>query len=144
MGPILVVPYKYTQTTWKDQVINGRSERLEVTESLAGRAFFLPHSFKVEAKLDPDRLHRGIYEAVVYRATLRLSGDFAKPVIEDSTESAQQMRWDEAEIALAISDLRGAKQALVLKIGESSLTLEPGSRLEDSTARWRMADVVQR
>jgi inner membrane protein involved in colicin E2 resistance len=75
VGPVLVVPYRYAQKTWKDQVVNGRVERLEISEMLMGRAFFLPSVVKAEAELEPSRLHRGIYESVVYRGSITLNGN---------------------------------------------------------------------
>ena len=133
IGPVLVVPYKYSQKSWKDQVVNGRVERVESSEALTGRAFFLPSVFKAEGKLEPSRLHRGIYESVVYRGTVRLSGAFARPSFEEWNVDPQQILWDEAEIALAITDLRGAKEALEVKLGESTVPLKPGSRLDGFT-----------
>ena len=79
MGPVLIIPFKYNQKAWKDQVVNGRVERIEVDETVHSRAFFLPTVFKADGQLKPDRLHRGIYEAVVYSGALSLSGSFPRP-----------------------------------------------------------------
>lgn len=130
VGPVLVVPYRYAQQTWRDQLVNGRAERVETSETLTRRAFFLPSLFKAEGQLDPSRLHRGIYGAVVYRGTVRLSGVFARPSFEEWNVDPQQVLWDQAEIALAITDLRGAQKALAVTIGETAIPLEPGSRLD--------------
>ena len=133
VGPVLVVPYKFTQKTWKDQVVNGRVERVEASEAMTGRAFFLPSAFKAEGQLEPSRLHRGIYESVVYRGTVKLSGVFTRPSFEEWNVDPQQILWDEAEITLAITDLRGAKEALELKLGETVVPLKPGSHLDGLT-----------
>lgn len=130
VGPVLVVPYKYTQKAWKDQVINGRIERVETTDSLTGRAFFLPSAFKAEGQLEPSRLHRGIYESVVYTGAVKLSGAFARPSFDEWNVEPQQILWDEAEITIAITDLRGAKEALHVKLGGATVPLKPGSHLD--------------
>jgi len=130
VGPVLIVPYRYAQKTWKDQLLNGRAERLETSETLTRRAYFLPSVFKVEGQLDPSRLHRGIYEAVVYNGAIRLSGVFARPSFEEWNVDPGQVLWDQAEIALSITDLRGAQKALTVTIGETAVPLEPGSRLD--------------
>ena len=133
VGPVLVVPYRYAQKTWKDQVVNGRVERLETSEMLMGRAFFLPSVVKAEAQLEPSRLHRGIYESVVYRGSITLSGVFARPSFDEWSVDPQHVLWDEAEITLAITDLRGAQEALELKSGGSTVALRPGSHLDGLT-----------
>lgn len=130
LGPVLVVPYKYTQKTWKDQVVNGKVERVEVSETLRGRACFLPAALKADGELKPDLLHRGIYEAVVYQGTLSLSGSFARPSFEEWNIDPQQILWDEAEIAVSITDLRGAKESLQIKLGDQTVPLKPGIRLD--------------
>jgi inner membrane protein len=129
-GPVLVVPYRQAEKISKEQVVNGRVERIETTEMPLRRAFFLPASLKAEAQLDPSRLHRGIYESVVYKGTIRLSGAFARPSFEEWSVDPQHVLWDEAEIDLAVTDLRGAQEAVVLNAGGRPLTLRPGSRLE--------------
>jgi inner membrane protein len=130
MGPVLVIPFKNNQKTWKDQIVNGRVERIEVSESVRGRAFFLPTAFKADGRLNPDRLHRGIYETVVYSGTLNLSGSFAKPSFEEWNVDPLQILWDEAEVALSITDLRGAKESLQIKIAEQTIPFKPGHKLE--------------
>jgi len=130
IGPVLVVPYTEVRAAWQDQTVNGQVTRVETTETVSGRAFFLPATFKAEVKLDPERLHRGIYESVVYRGTLTLSGTFAKPAFEDVNVDPQRVVWDDAEVVLAVTDLRGAREALVVKVGGTAVPLEPGSGLE--------------
>jgi inner membrane protein len=130
VGPILVVPYRYVRTATKDQEVNGRVERVATRETLVGRAYFLPETFTADARLTPDRLHRGIYEAVVYRGTLTLGGAFAKPSFDEWNVDPSDVLWDEAELTLAATDLRGAQEALSVKLGDRAVPLEPGSRLE--------------
>jgi inner membrane protein len=129
-GPVLVVPYKYTQKNWKDQVVNGRVERVEISESVRGRAFFLPAAFKADGRLVPSRLHRGIYETVVYNGSVELSGQFARPSFEEWNVDPQQILWDEAQLVVSITDLRGAKESLEIKLGDEVLSLKPGARLD--------------
>jgi inner membrane protein len=130
VGPVLVVPYRYVQRTWKDQVVNGRSERTETIQPLTERAYFLPAVLKADGRLDPSRLSRGIYESVVYRGTVTLSGHFARPAFDEWKVDAQDVMWNDAEITVAVSDLRGAGQALTVVIGGTAVQLKPGSRLD--------------
>jgi len=130
VGPVLVVPYRYTQRTWKDQVVNGRTERVETVQALTGRAYFLPAVLKADGRLDPSRLSRGIYESVVYRSAVTLSGHFARPAFDEWKVDAQDVLWDDAEMTVAVSDLRGAQQALMATVGGAPVPLKPGSRLD--------------
>jgi inner membrane protein len=130
MGPVLVIPFRYNQKTWKDQIINGQVQRMEVSETVQHRAYFLPAMFKADGQLKPDRLHRGIYEAVVYSGELNLSGSFARPSFEEWNADSRQVVWDEAEIGVSITDLRGAKESLQIKLAGQMIPLKPGSKLE--------------
>jgi inner membrane protein len=130
MGPFLIVPYRHTQITLKDQVINGRVERMEVSERVRSDAYFLPAVFKADGRLKSDRLHRGIYETVVYSGTLEFNGSFDKPNFDEWKVDPQQILWDEAEVAVSITDLRGAKESLQIKLAGQVFPLKPGRKLE--------------
>ena len=130
MGPVLIIPYKYNREIWKDKSINGRMERVEVSESVKMHAFFLPAVFKADGLLRPDRLHRGIYETVVYGGTINLSGSFTRPSFEGWSVDPQLILWDEAEIAVSVTDLRGAKEALKIKLADQTVPLKPGRKSE--------------
>jgi inner membrane protein len=129
LGPVLIVPYHYEKKSWKDQITNGQLNRVEVRENLRSRAFFLPAVFKADGQLKPDRLHRGIYETVVYSGTLNLSGSFARPSFEEWNVDPRQILWDEAEIAVFVTDLRGAKESLQIKLAGQMIPLNPGCKL---------------
>lgn len=129
-GPVLIVPFKYRQKSWNDRYIDGRVERVEADEIVQCSAYFLPADFKAEGRLEPGQLHRGIYKAVVYSGTLNFSGVFAKPSFEEWGLDVQQILWNEAEIAVAITDLRGAKESLHVSLDGREVPLMPGSRLD--------------
>jgi inner membrane protein len=130
MGPVLIVPYRYYKKTSSDQVVNGRTERIESTESFRSKAYFLPASLKADGELKPDRLHRGIYETVVYSGKLNLSGSFARPSLEEWNVDPQLVLWDDAEVAVSVSDLRGAKESLQIVLAGQTVPLKPGSQLK--------------
>lgn len=130
MGPVLIIPYKYNQKTWKDQIVNGRVERVEAIETARHQAFFLPAVFKADGQLKPDRLHRGIYETVVYSGTLNLSGSFDRPNFDEWDVDPQMILWEEAEIAVSITDLRGAKESLNITFADQEIPFKPGRKME--------------
>jgi inner membrane protein len=61
---------------------------------------------------------------------MRLNGRFAAPQFGFLGIANPEPHWDRARVSLAISDLRGTPEALVLKWGAESLPLQPGARLD--------------
>lgn len=131
LGPVLVVPYSYRMeaeewTTGPD----GRRFREKVARTHVAEAFFLPEQLDVSGTLEPTERRLGIYSTHVYAATLRLSGRFAAPTFAFTGVSAPEPQWDRARVSFAVSDLRGTREALVLKWGGMDAPLQPGARLE--------------
>lgn len=94
----------------------------EVTRYLC----LLPDTLSSTGTLAPERRHRGIYEAVVYRARLRVQGIFRAPPLADLGVAATAVRWPEAFVALGISDLKGLRSGLVLRWDGQPRPFEPG------------------
>ena len=130
VGPVMVVPYRYTYKTLKDTVVKGVVSKVEVVETATARAWFLPEQLTVDGAIRPEKLHRGIYEAVVYRGSLKLSGKFPAPDFNALKIPGDQVLWDDAVIAVGVSDLRGTAEALRLELGNDSFRMSPGTLLD--------------
>jgi len=91
-GPVLVVPYTALNAK-KEEVIN--------------QAFFLPEKLSVNGRLQPELRHRGIYDVAVYSSELQLSGSFAPPDPAVLNIPAASFNWDNAYLAIGITDMRG-------------------------------------
>ncbi len=131
-GPVLVIPYQYSVKTWREQMVNGRMERLEVDETRTAHAFFLPAEWSVDGVIAPRKLHRGIYEAVVYEGKLEIAGQFEPPDFEALGISADRVLWKNAEVTLGVSDLRGTGKTLAIDFAGTACEFAPGCRLEGS------------
>jgi inner membrane protein len=129
MGPVLIIPYKHNRKAWTQELVNSQIQQVQVNETIQSRAYFLPSVLAAAGEIKPDRLHRGIYETVVYSGKLNLSGKFSPPSFEELGVNADQILWDEAEIAISITDLRGAKESLQIKAGDQIIPLKPGNKL---------------
>lgn len=124
-GPVIDVPY--------DVPVNvpvgdgsGRTEtRLETRY-----AHFLPEQLRVEASLLPERKHRSIYTVAVYEARCALSGSFAA-MVPERLEHKAPLRWNEATVHLGITDLRSIKRQVTMRLGERTISFEPGLRHQD-------------
>lgn len=127
-GPFLVVPVRTVATRTRESVVNGRVVLTTEQRPSEQLAVFLPEKLSIDGDLTPEHRHRGIYEAVVYRARLRLSGRFAAPDLAALGAAANDLAWDRAYLALGVNDLRGASEAITLDWRGNTLPCEPGSR----------------
>lgn len=113
-GPFLVVPYRVAPHMAHEP------DRLAV---------ILPERLSIRGELEPVRRHRGIYETVVYSARLEITGRFGAPDPAALGLRAEQLAWDRAYLALGVDDLRGAREAISLRWGGTTIPCEPGARL---------------
>ena len=117
-GPFLVVPYTVrSETKEGDKVIELVLER---------RAVFLPNALTITGNAKSGVLHRSIFDVPVYTATLSLEGGFDKPDMAEVDANATSVRWREAVLVLALSDVAGLKEASTIKInGTNELAFAP-------------------
>ncbi len=133
VGPFLSVPYSRTRTqngvlTWRDE-----------------EAVLLPSSLKVEAVLEPETRHLGIFEVIVYRTRIHLKGSFEAP--ERSLEALvdQGLDWSRASLVLGVPDLRGVQNGLEIAWNGEGFPLEPGtagSRLVGSGLHLPLGEIA--
>lgn len=116
-GPVLSIPVITTITgSDKEQVIRQNWH-------------ILPDDFSLTGNLTPTQLSRGIYDVVVYRSDLSLTGSFALP--DSSTVgNVQQVLWGQAILSIGISDLRGIDNVLSLQWDSHTLKAEPGTAVD--------------
>lgn len=129
VGPVLVLPYRYRIKTWTDQTVNGKQERIEVEETHVANAFFLPAELAVDGTVSPEMLHRGIYDAVVYKGHLTLSGRFQPPALDELGIPAGDVMWENARVSVAVSDLRGTGNMLSIMMEDRKCEFVPGCLL---------------
>ena len=129
VGPVMVIPYRYRFKVVKEEWVNGKIVKHDVMETAVDNAYFLPAELKIEGAISPQRLHRGIYEAVVYSGRLNISGRFPAPDWKSLRIDPEDVLWSDAVVTVAIPDLRGAKGALGLEFGERSFVMLPGTKV---------------
>ena len=131
IGPFLVVPYTTTVSAEKITVINGRQVRTTEDKTHVSHAYFLPSRLVVEGELAPSKRHRGIYEAVVFSGKLNVSGEFEPLDPKSIGVAAESLHWEQAWLAIGLSDLRGTHEALAVQWNEHPVNLEPSTRIHD-------------
>ena len=134
IGPVLGIPYQYKFKAVKEvPAPDGKMERREVEETATGNAYFLPQALKVSGNVQTQMLHRGIYNAVVYRAQTTLSGKFVPPDFGPLKIDVKDVQWKDAFVTIAINDLRGTREAILLDWGGTKRPMLPGSQLPGYT-----------
>jgi inner membrane protein len=134
IGPVLGVPFQYKFKSMKDATMpDGHVERREVEEMLVANAFFLPESLKIASDAQTQTLHRGIYDAIVFRAQIKLEGKFMTPDFGALKIDLKDVLWKDAFVTVAVSDLRGTRQGLVLDWNGAKRSMRPGSQLPGYT-----------
>src|SRR5881296_4683250 len=134
IGPVLGIPYQYKFKAVKEMPApDGRMERREVEETAITNAYFLPETLNVSGDAQTQMLHRGIYAAAVFRAQTVLSGKFAPPDFGPLKIDLKDVQWKDAFVAIAINDLRGTREAIVLDWGGTKHPMLPGSQVPGYT-----------
>ena len=117
-GPVLTIPLLYEIEKDNKKVRNTKYFHI------------LPEELIISGRIEPEKLKRGIYEVVVYRSDLSITGWFRLNKYFDRTNLVQVL-YDQAFITFGISDLRGIENQIVLKWKNQEIPVESGSKLED-------------
>ncbi len=122
VGPLLVVPATVSVSRERDGVREVRESTIELV--------LLPENLSVAGSVEPEVRARSIYEVVLYRAHLELTGRFATAAAAGLGVAADAIRWSEARLVVAVSDLRGLREVPVVDWGGRELPLrEPTQTL---------------
>lgn len=115
VGPVLMIPFKVYRTTDDDKLI-------ETTQ----HAYFLPETLLINGNITPETRYRGLYEVVVYNTTLTTTGHFSPPDFSEWSIDPAHILWNEAAIAVGISDMRGIQERVDLVWNKETLSFDPG------------------
>lgn len=116
-GPFLTIPMLMERE-------NKDGELIEYTRNWN----LLPKELKINGDVDPKSLNRGIYEIIVYTSNLDLKGQFDLKSIP-KPENLKKIQFDKAFLTIGINDLRGIKNQIKVNWNDTSLDIEPGSRI---------------
>ena len=117
-GPIVSIPLIYE---YKDE-----DKTYETTKYI----HILPEELNIDGNISPEKLKRGIYEVVVYKSKLALSGKFLLNKDIDRN-NLKEIKYDQAFLTIGISDLRGIEDQVILNWDNKNLNVEPGSRISE-------------
>lgn len=123
-GPIILAPAEID--TGKTTDDGAKITRFQVIA-------FTPQILTINANVDASTRQRSIYDASVYDADIRMSGEFSALNPPKSAEGDITVFWDQAVVALKFASnnsLKGVRDSVVLNINGKPLSaaFEPGIR----------------
>jgi inner membrane protein len=124
VGPIFVVPYERTIQEWQEDQGTGRHV---VMRQLSGQLLFLPEMFRLEGEMPTERRTRGIYEARLYHANLRIRATFEIPSHYGVKSDFASYHFGEPSIAVGIADIRGIESTSKVSVNAAPVKLLAGT-----------------
>jgi inner membrane protein len=118
-GPVLVLPYKTIQKITDSE--SGKSTSKELISNI----YILPETIKINSKAAPETLHRGIFDAVVYKSQIKVNGTFSALEIKKSGINPEMILWDKAKVVIGLSDLKGLDNKPIIKLDKQNYEVEP-------------------
>jgi inner membrane protein len=130
-GPVVVVPFHVERKeSWVDPAVPGSPSHAgivrERTRVDVEQATFLPDTLKIEGRLVPERRWRGIFEVVLYRAELAVSGTVPVPDLGPLGVPPGDVHWKDAFLSVGLSDTRGIREEVKLLWNGAPATFRPG------------------
>lgn len=114
-GPILVIPYK----EYIEQENKMRQTDIRYL-------YILPEKLQISGNIETENLKRGLYDIVVYRSSIKLSGSFDFTDLQQKNITGQQLLLNEAKLTIGISDLHGITEQVEGKWKDEILSFNPG------------------
>lgn len=117
LGPLVTIPIT---RRWLDE----KKEPHEEVTLLR----VLPRELHVTGKARIETRRRGIFDVPLYVADLHLEGTFVLPTDHDRTKGNTEVvaNWDQAQVAIGLTDVGAIRHASALRLGDAGQTLEPG------------------
>jgi len=118
-GPLLLLPY----TEMREQVIDGKTVQAVQRET----AVLLPENLSFKARANEETRWRGIFAVPVYRSNIAMHATFTKASIAGLVPQGATILWNEASIAVLVSDAHGLADNVALTVNGQSVPFQPGA-----------------
>lgn len=124
-GPIILVPYEKTVRQTKE---DPTSQKTYVEErEVSGQLLFLPETFTLNGDMRTERRARGIYEARLYHASLKITSRFDLPAHYGIESDLAAYHFGQPTLIMGISDIRGIENASTVSLNGNQVRLLPGT-----------------
>ncbi|BBK34324.1 inner membrane protein [Stella humosa] len=125
VGPVLVVPYAEDRKDTDGRVV-----------TLRHRLFLFPERLEVAGELAPEVRYRGLFEAVVYRADVKVRASFTQPDLQALAGPRARIEPREAYLAVGLSDPRSIDPGFALTVDGRAVATAPDSGLRSGSLSW--------
>ena len=119
-GAVITIPYTIIQE-------DDKGKKSTVIEY----AHFLPENLNIAGTIIPEKRYRGIYEVILYNAQIHIQGFFKKPNVELLKIPKERFLFSEAFISFGLTDMKGIKEAIKLKINGNDSEMNSGIESND-------------
>ncbi|MFC4295117.1 cell envelope integrity protein CreD [Novosphingobium tardum] len=128
-GPVLVIPYKTTQTNTEEQ--NG--QRVARTVEVERELFVAPVEHRATTQMQPEIRRKSIYASVLYDAAISGTARFALPAdLPRYGIARESLEMNRAEVRFGVSDARGLRGGSKVVVAGTPVPLQPGKGLAAS------------
>jgi inner membrane protein len=118
IGPFISIPYY--------RLVEQSSDNETKVSKIKAYIHLLPEQLKITGTISPEKRYRSIYEVVVYKSELEISGNFASLRLSELDIPPQNIQFDKAFITLGLNDLRGIDQEIILDVNDKKQSFNPG------------------
>ncbi len=115
-GPVLSIPF----VEWKEEEKGKKTAQWHTL-------YILPQELHIDGNAQHEIRRKGIFDAVLYRSKLTLSGKFDKPAFRELNIAPENIRWEEARLSVGISSMTGIKNIIELEWSGQKQRMEPGT-----------------
>lgn len=122
VGPFISIPY-YEQ---REDTYYEKGENKKKIITITNYLYILPETLEIKGNIETEKLSRGLYEIVVYRAPLELKGKFVLPSDFSNSVVATRLFTEHATLNIGLSDLRGVSAQPEAQWGKEVLQFNPG------------------
>lgn len=114
-GPMLVLPYTDIEKDGSGNIT-----------TVKRNAYFMADQLQTKCNVIPEKRYRGIYQVVVYRSEIHITGKFGPLAWQQLKIPPANILWSEAAMLFRVSDnLRGINEDISVKWADSSIILTP-------------------
>lgn len=104
-GPVLKVPYQ--------------------TSSSTEYAYLFPEKLATEADVQSESRRQSMYEASIFNAKVKFTGNFINPDMSKSAVSPESLQWNRATLLLNTNGLKSIREAVTINFNGTKYIMEP-------------------
>jgi inner membrane protein len=113
-GPVLVIPYVKNVGTESETKYEMRN------------LIVMPDNLKIDGQLETTSKYRSLYKVLLYKTDLKVNGIFKIPSETNLAIPYNDIKWNEAYVAMGITDLKGIVNKISFKLNNTELEMKPG------------------